>query len=151
MTRSRITPSSGRVSWPTTTPSSATWKSNAASSLFNLSRNLGASFGIAAVTSLVARRTQVHHSLLAAHVDAANPRLQAMLSGLAQRFETAGADAHLAMQQAERALAVMIDRQAGAMAFLDAFRLVSLYCLAMVPLCFFIKKVTPKKGQIHLE
>ena len=54
-------------------------KSNAASSLFNLSRNLGASFGIAAVTSLVARRTQVHHGQLAAHVDAANPRLQAML------------------------------------------------------------------------
>jgi MFS transporter, DHA2 family, multidrug resistance protein len=126
-------------------------KSNAASSLFNLSRNLGASFGIAAVTSLVARRTQIHHSLLAAHADAANPRLQAMLSGLTQRFMAAGSDAHLALQQAERALAGLIDRQAGAMAFLDAFRLVSLYCLVMVPLCFFIKKVTPKKGQIHLE
>ncbi|HYL71619.1 MAG TPA: DHA2 family efflux MFS transporter permease subunit, partial [Candidatus Dormibacteraeota bacterium] len=35
-------------------------KSNAASALFNLARNLGASFGIAAVTNLVVRQTQVH-------------------------------------------------------------------------------------------
>jgi DHA2 family multidrug resistance protein len=126
-------------------------KSNAASSLFNLSRNLGASFGIAAVTSLVARRTQVHHSELAAHVDASNPRLQAMLDGLSQRLAVAGADAHLAMLQAQKYLALTVDRQAAVMAFLDAFRMVSLYCLAMVPLCFFIKKVAPKKGQIHPE
>jgi DHA2 family multidrug resistance protein len=126
-------------------------KSNAASSLFNLSRNLGASFGIAAVSTLVTRRTQVHHSLLAAHVDAANPLVQRLLAGLAQRLQAAGSDAHLAMLQAQKLLDLTINRQAGAMAFLDAFRLVSLYCLAMVPLCFFIKKVTPKKGQIHVE
>ncbi len=126
-------------------------KSNAASSLFNLSRNLGASFGIAAVTSLVQRRTQVHHSLLAAHADRANPLTQRLLDGLAQRLMASGSDAHLATQQAEKYLELLISRQAGAMAFLDAFRLVSLYCLAMVPLCFFLKKVTPKKGQIHLE
>ena len=70
---------------------------------------------------------------------------------MTQRLMAAGSDAHLATLQAERYVAGLIDRQAGAMAFLDAFRLVSLYCLAMVPLALFIKKVTPKKGQIHLE
>src|SRR5258708_19938148 len=35
-------------------------KSNAASSLFNLARNLGASFGIATVTTLVVRQSPIH-------------------------------------------------------------------------------------------
>ena len=45
-------------------------KSNAASSLFNLARNLGASFGIATVTTLVVRQSQVHTNLLVAHAAA---------------------------------------------------------------------------------
>src|SRR5260370_8634175 len=49
-------------------------KSNAASSLFNLARNLGASFGIAAVTNLVVRQSQGHTNLLVSHVATGNPR-----------------------------------------------------------------------------
>jgi MFS transporter, DHA2 family, multidrug resistance protein len=43
-------------------------KNNKASSLTNLFRNQGASFGIAFVTAMLARRTQHHQSVLVAHV-----------------------------------------------------------------------------------
>src|ERR1700726_3948497 len=42
-------------------------KNNKASSLTNLFRNQGGSFGIAFVTTLLARRTQYHQSILVAH------------------------------------------------------------------------------------
>ncbi len=43
------------------------YKNNKASSLTNLFRNQGGSFGIAFVTTLLARRTQYHQSVLVAH------------------------------------------------------------------------------------
>ncbi|HLB88568.1 MAG TPA: DHA2 family efflux MFS transporter permease subunit [Terriglobales bacterium] len=47
-------------------------KNNKASSLTNLFRNQGASFGIAFTTTVVARRTQYHRSVLVAHATPLN-------------------------------------------------------------------------------
>jgi DHA2 family multidrug resistance protein len=121
-------------------------KNNAASSLFNLARNLGASFGIATVTTFLARKTQVHHSLLAAHVTNSSPQYQSLLSGLTARFTAAGASAVRATHQAQAIIEGMVTQQAGAMAFLDTFRFVSLCCFALIPFCFLIKKVNLSKG-----
>jgi DHA2 family multidrug resistance protein len=124
-------------------------KSNAGSALFNLARNLGASFGIAAVTTMVARATQTNHNLLAAHVSASSA--QPLLTGLTQRLVAAGSSTYQAGLQARLLLAQMVTQQAGAMAFLDTFRFVSLCCLGLIPICFLIKKVTPQKGTVHPE
>ncbi|HXO19346.1 MAG TPA: DHA2 family efflux MFS transporter permease subunit [Thermoanaerobaculia bacterium] len=127
-------------------------KSNAASSLFNLARNLGASFGIATVTTLVARQSQVHHHQLAANVNAANPIYRQMIAGLTQRLILSGSSAYQAGLQAERYVAGMLARQATAMAFLDAFRLTGTFCFLLLPLCWLIKRVDPRPGpRIHAE
>jgi DHA2 family multidrug resistance protein len=126
-------------------------KSNAGSALFNLARNLGASFGIAAVTTMVARATQVNHSLLAAHVTGSSSQYRALVAGLTERLVAAGSSTYQAGQQARAMLGQMVSQQAGLMAFLDAFRFVSLVCFAMIPLCFLIKAVKPQPGAVHLE
>ena len=46
---------------------------NDASALFNLFRNLGGSFGTAFVTTMLARKAQVHQTYLAEHIYDANP------------------------------------------------------------------------------
>ena len=127
-------------------------KSNAASSLFNLSRNLGASFGIATVTSLVSRYSQVHHSELAAHVSAADPAYRTLLAGLTRRLMLAGSSTYDAGRQAQGYIAALVNRQATGMAFLDCFRMTALFCFALIPLCWFLKPVAFKKGgRIHVE
>jgi MFS transporter, DHA2 family, multidrug resistance protein len=47
-------------------------RSNEASALFNLMRNLGGSVGVSFVTTMLAERTQFHHERLAEHVTAYN-------------------------------------------------------------------------------
>jgi DHA2 family multidrug resistance protein len=127
-------------------------KSNAASSLFNLSRNLGASFGIAAVTSLVSRYSQVHHNDLAAHVAAGDPAYRSLLAGLTRRLMAAGSGTYDAGRQAQGYIAAMVTRQATAMAFLDCFRMTAIFCFALIPLCWLLKPVLLKKGgRIHVE
>src|SRR6202007_3416912 len=58
-------------------------KNNKASSLTNLFRNQGGSFGIALVTMLLGRRTQYHQSVLVTHVTTLDQTLNATVSGVA--------------------------------------------------------------------
>ena len=44
-----------------------------ATSIYNLMRNIGGSFGIATMTTFLARRNQVHQNELVGHVTAYDP------------------------------------------------------------------------------
>jgi len=44
-----------------------------AAGIYNLMRNLGGSFGIAAVTTIIARRAQVHQALMVGHMTPYDP------------------------------------------------------------------------------
>jgi DHA2 family multidrug resistance protein len=126
-------------------------KSNAASALFNLARNLGASFGIATVTTVVVRQTQVHTNLLVAHAASGNAPYTRVVAGLTQRLEQAGASAFEAGRQATAVVAQTIAQQAGAQAYLDAFRFVAFACIVMLPLGWLLKKVALRKGPVHID
>ena len=58
---------------------------NNATGIINLARNIGGSVGIANVTTLLARRAQVHQSTLVSHLTPLDPAYTASLSG-ASRF-----------------------------------------------------------------
>jgi MFS transporter, DHA2 family, multidrug resistance protein len=126
-------------------------KSNAASALFNLARNLGASFGIATVTTLVVRQSQVHTNLLVAHAAAGSTTYNQWVGSLTQRLIQGGSSAYEAGRQAVAIVARTIAQQAGALAYLDAFRFVALACFAMLPLAWMIKKVRLSKGPAHID
>src|SRR5215831_5418656 len=65
-------------------------KNNKASSLTNLFRNQGGSFGIAFVTTMLARRTQYHQSVLVAHTTPFDPQYQSTLNSLTHYFVSRG-------------------------------------------------------------
>ena len=65
-------------------------KNNKASNLTNLFRNQGGSFGIAFVTTLLARRTQYHESVLVAHATPLDERYRQLLASLTNYFGTHG-------------------------------------------------------------
>jgi DHA2 family multidrug resistance protein len=127
-------------------------KSNAASALFNLARNLGASFGIATVTNVVVRQSQVHTNQLISHAAAGNAPYTRLVGGLTQRLVQSGSSAFDASRQATALVSRLIAQQAGALAYLDAFRFVAIACFVMLPLTLLIKNVPLGKGAaVHVE
>jgi DHA2 family multidrug resistance protein len=114
-------------------------KNNAASSLYNLMRNLGSSFGIAAVTTVLARRAQFHQARISDHLSAGHIRVRQMQSAqyLAQHADGLA----LPTSRAARMLYRSVLQQAGAMAYLDAFWLLGTLCFIMPIFALFIVKV----------
>jgi DHA2 family multidrug resistance protein len=118
-----------------------------ATSMFNLLRNLGGSFGIAFSTTYLARRSQLHQSILASHVDSLNPTARNVVSSLAASMHSAGADASLALQRAYGMIQGMVTRQASMLSFLDTFRIMAFIFLALLPFLLLFRRPKPGKTQ----
>ena len=88
-------------------------------------RNIGGSVGISLVETMLAQRSQVHQSALAANATPYNPQFRSLTHGIANGYSR---------------VYVMIQQQAAALAYLDTLRLFAVLCLVMVPLAFFMKK-----------
>jgi len=116
-------------------------KNNKASSLTNLFRNQGGSVGIAFVTTLLARRTQYHQSVLVAHATPFKQRYQETLASVTSYFATHGFTAPDAALHAKAQLARIIQHQAVFLGFLDCFWVLGCTCLIGAPLVFFARKV----------
>jgi MFS transporter, DHA2 family, multidrug resistance protein len=112
----------------------------AATSLFNLMRNIGGSVGIATIETMLARMNQSHSNQLIQHVDPYSPVTQQMFLGLRATFMARGADAATATQRAYAALYGMVQKQAAILSFLDGFKLVALVFLVLVPFVFIMRK-----------
>lgn len=115
-------------------------KNNKASSLTNLFRNQGSSFGIAFVTTLLARRTQYHQTVLVAHSTPFDERYRQLLSNLTGYFSTHGFSHPDAVVHAQAQSFNLLQRQASFLAFLDCFTALGWFVLMGVPLVFLIRK-----------
>ena len=106
-----------------------------ATSIYNLMRNIGGSFGIATMTTFLARRQQVHQSQLIAHVTPMDIRTQTIVRGLQSWFQLHGTtSAHDAGHKAWGAIYGMVQQQAAMLSFVEAFWLMGLIFMAMLPL-----------------
>jgi DHA2 family multidrug resistance protein len=115
-------------------------KNNKASSLTNLFRNQGASFGIAFVTTLLARRAQYHQSVLVTHITNFDQTFGANISGITNRLIETG---HTAADSATSALAqvnAIVQQQAAIAAFLDCFWILGVISLIGPLLAMLIRK-----------
>jgi DHA2 family multidrug resistance protein len=119
---------------------------NKASSLTNLFRNLGSSFGIAFVTTMQARREQVHQNFLIEHLQAGDPNVIARLHSMTTQIEQGGYTALDAPLHAEAQLAHQMTNQASILAFLDVFYLLAVISAISAVLAFFIRPYNPSGG-----
>jgi len=121
-------------------------KNNKASSLTNLFRNQGGSFGIAFVTTMLERRTQFHRSVLVAHITNTDVNLRTWLARVTEQFVHGG---YSAADAATRALAqadAMLQRQASLLASLDCFWLLGTIALTGPALAMCIRKFQQEGG-----
>jgi len=121
-------------------------KINNATGIMNLARNIGGSFGIAQVTTMLARRAQFHQNILITHLTPLDSRYQAALTGTAQTLILRGSDPIRAANQAQGLLYGLLQRHATMLAFVDSFWLMGVTFLALVPLMFLMKKAEPGKA-----
>ena len=117
-----------------------------ATSMFNLMRNLGGSFGIAAATTYLFRRQQLHTHDLGARVTAFNPAARAMSRGLQTAMIAHGSDPVTAVRQAYVATWGLIERQASMLSFVDTFLAMAIVFLLVLPLLFVMKRPRHSRG-----
>ncbi len=119
-------------------------KTNNASALINVWRNLGGSVGISVGSTMLTRRTQFHHGELVVPVRAGNPSYAGILNALTSRLaHTFGPDAPL---HALATIAQIVDRQARLLAYLDTFAFFGGTFLAMLPIVLLLRKPAPHAG-----
>ena len=96
-------------------------KAGSGSATFNIFRNIGGSFGIAILSTLVTRREQFHDLRIGELVTAYSPSTQARLSTLQGNFVQKGFDAETALTQSYAVIKSLVNREAFVMACNDAF------------------------------
>jgi DHA2 family multidrug resistance protein len=106
-----------------------------ATSIFNLTRNMGGSIGIAMVQTVQAHFTQGHIRYLSAHVTPFDPQATQLMDRMS---------AQMGQQQALASMFHMVQAQAAMLSFVDVFRLLALLFISMVPLLLIMKR--PKRG-----
>ena len=114
-------------------------KNNKASSLINLFRNLGGSFGVAFVATMLVRRSQFHQSVLGAHVSAHDPAAAATLRGITGKLIASGLPTSDALLHARGLIYAIVQKQSALLASLDVFWLLCLLALAAIPLALLIR------------
>ena len=91
------------------------------SAIFNMFRNLGGSFGIALLSTITQRREQFHDFRIGERVTAYDPVVLERVNAARQYFVGRGFDPERAMQQALKVLKLTVRKNAGVMAYNDAF------------------------------
>jgi MFS transporter, DHA2 family, multidrug resistance protein len=116
-------------------------KSNAAAGLINFVRNIGQSVGTSAVTTLLARRSQYHQSVLAEYTR--SHRFDAAVAGLTSRLTHVGLGMHSAHEQALARMYSMVMQQAQTLSYVDVYWLLAVTAVLMFLLCFLLQKNEP--------
>ena len=111
-----------------------------ASAIFNLLRNLGASCGVAFVTTLVARRAQFHQFRLADHLSPFDTSVQMVVPQISRILQERGFNPSLENKGALGLIYNRLIREASMLSFNDAFYLLSTILVVLLPLVLLMKK-----------
>jgi DHA2 family multidrug resistance protein len=126
-------------------------KTNMGTGIINLARNIGASVGIATVTTLLERRTQYHQSQLMEHVNNFSAAYRAKLSALTVAFVSGGSSGPVAASQAHGMIYTMVQRNAMMLAFLDNFKMLGVVFFCVIPILLLMKKPKGRGGDVPVH
>jgi DHA2 family multidrug resistance protein len=114
--------------------------SGSASALFNMMRNMGGSFGIALLSTLVTNREHLHSVRIGSTVTAGSPELATRLDALTQLLLMKGLDPTTAARTALKIVGDSISRQSFLLAYGDAFYIIAVIMAGSAFLLPFINK-----------
>ena len=111
-----------------------------ATSLYSVMRNIGSSVGVSFVTTFVARRSQFHQSVLAAHVTPYSHQTRQFLGPIGGAMIRSGSDPSAARMQSTAVLYRMVLQQSALLSFVEAFRIMGILFLAITPLVLLMRR-----------
>jgi DHA2 family multidrug resistance protein len=127
-----------------------TERSNAGSGIMNFTRNIGSSVGTSFVTTVIARRSQYHQSVLAEHTRSGHFGMA--FQALTSRLSSAGLSVHEAQHQAVGRLYVFVQLQAQTLSYMDAYWMLAGASVLMFLLSFLLAKNDPSTGgEVHMH
>jgi MFS transporter, DHA2 family, multidrug resistance protein len=121
-------------------------KNSSVAGLINFMRNIGSAIGTSMVTTLLARRTQLHQMHLTSHTAAGNAAFTTAVTALAAHLHALGLDAAVATRQAYALLYRGLLAQATTLAYIDAFQVLAWGAAAMSVLSLALRKNEPGGG-----
>jgi DHA2 family multidrug resistance protein len=121
-------------------------KNNAVAGIVNFMRNIGSSVGTSLVTTLTARRAQLHQARLVEYARPDNPNFQNSANGLAQYLAQSGLSAHEAHARAYGSIYQAMQAQAASLAYIDTFMVLAVGAAIMFCLSFVLKGNNPGGG-----
>ena len=102
-------------------------------------RQLGGSFGIALITTFMAKQVMVHRGNLVTHLDATNPAIQNRVEALQHGFIAKGMAPNLALKAAYQSLDHIVTKQASVLSYMDGFLALGVLFLFCIPFVLLVK------------
>lgn len=123
-----------------------------ASGLYNLLRNVGGSFGISIVNTIVARHEQIHRNEMVHSFTPGDPQFEHRLhtlQGVVAQTNAAGAE--MAHNTATALVSNMLSSQARLLSYIDNFRYLALVCFGCLPLVLLFQQARARSRAMHAE
>jgi DHA2 family multidrug resistance protein len=119
---------------------------SSASSLFNMTRNLGGSVGIALLATALANREHFHSARLGESISSYAAATQQRIDQLTQSFVANGIDPVTAGNQALAAIDRVVRREDYIMAYNDGFVIMGFVLIGCIGVLWFANKVKSPSG-----
>jgi DHA2 family multidrug resistance protein len=132
----------GMLFIPITTLSLSTLKGQQigqGASFTGMMRQLGGSFGVAVITTFIARQNVVHRSDLVTKLDVNNPVTQQRLQAMQHGFQAKGMSADVASHNGLQMLDYMVSKQAAVLSYMDVFLDLGILFLICIPFVLMVK------------
>ena len=111
-------------------------------------RQLGGSFGIAVITTVLSRKNMVHRTELVSHLNINDPAVQQRISGIKKMFMSKGMTPDVALRSAYKAMDYTVAKQAAVLSYMDIFLYLGIMFLICLPIVLFVRQ---KKNAAKLD
>ncbi|NIJ55104.1 DHA2 family efflux MFS transporter permease subunit [Dyadobacter arcticus] len=102
-------------------------------------RQLGGSFGVAVITTFMARQNMVHRNDLVSKLDVNNPAVQQRVEALQHSYIVKGMTPDIALKSGYKILDYAVTKQAQVMSYMDVFLYLGIMFLICVPFVLWTK------------
>jgi MFS transporter, DHA2 family, multidrug resistance protein len=124
-------------------------KTNQASALINVARNIGGSMGVALAQTILAQRQQFHQSRLIEHAAPSDLGYQQTIETMTRFFQAQGSNASDAASQAVAEVGRILQQQVDLLAYIDVFWTLAFVAVLMIPTAAVLRPINlnaPAKG-----
>ncbi|XZF14799.1 DHA2 family efflux MFS transporter permease subunit [Chitinophagaceae bacterium MMS25-I14] len=111
-------------------------------------RQLGGSFGVALITTFIARQNMTHRSDLVSNITNSSLSAQNRLHAIQQSFIAKGMSSEVALRSAYQSIDYSVSKQAAVLSYMDCFMYLGIMFLICVP---FVLMVKGNRGQKKMD